>query len=168
MEGGQTNSVRRRSQPGSARYRRLVQRRLTTVVAVTAVFGTLLASTAEATAPKTPAQVVRAWSQALNAGNDTAAGALFAPKALAIQGAFIVRLNTQKSAVLWNSGLPCAGKIARLRVKGNVVVATFVLGHRKGHKCEAPGQLAAAQFTVVRGKITRWEQVAPDNPGPIA
>jgi hypothetical protein len=118
--------------------------------------------------PKTPAQVVRAWSRALNAGNDKAAGALFAPNALAIQGAFAVRLRTVKSAVLWNSGLPCAGEIVGLQVKGSVATATFRLGHRKGHSCDGPGQLVAARFTVVRGKITRWEQVTPELGGPVA
>ena len=110
---------------------------------------------------------MRAWSKALNESDDKAAGALFAPGAVTIQGTFAVRLNNARTATLWNSGLPCGGRIAKLTVKGNVVTATFVLGHRKGHKCDGPGQLAAARFTVVRGKITRWEQVAPDAPKPI-
>ena len=168
MEGGQTNCLDEGSQPASARYRPVVQRQLASVIALTAVIAAMSASTAAATAPKTPAQVVRAWSHALNTGNDKAAGALFARNALTVQGAFIFRLRTSKSAVLWNSGLPCSGEIVRLRVKGNVATATFVLGHRKGHKCGAPGQLAAAKFTVVRGKIIRWEQVAPEDTGPIA
>ncbi len=128
-----------------------------------------LAPTAQAAKPLTPSQVVRAWSRALNASDDRTAGSLFALRAIAIQGSFAVRLNTAKSAVIWNSGLPCSGRIVRLRVLSrNVVKATFVLGHRKGHRCDAPGQLAAAQFTVVRGKITRWEQVAPDINVPVA
>jgi hypothetical protein len=97
----------------------------------------------------------------LNAGDDKAAGALFAPGAVAIQGPFGYRLRTRKSAVLWNSSLPCAGEIVRLAAKGHVAVATFRLGHRPRHTCDGPGQLAAARFTVVRGRITRWEQVAP-------
>ena len=116
-----------------------------------------------AATPRTPFQVVRAWSKALNATDDRAAAALFAPRALVIQGSFVVRLNTAKSAVLWNSELPCAGQIVRLRfLEDNLVKATFVLGERKGHVCDGPGQLAAALFTIVRGKITRWQQVAPD------
>jgi hypothetical protein len=168
MEGGQTNSRREGSQSVSARYRPRVQRRAAVVIALTTMLAMVLAASAPATTPKTPAQVVRAWSKALDASDDKAAGALFAANALTIQGAFVVRLKTAKSAVLWNSGLPCAGEIVRLRVAGNVVKATFVLGHRKGHKCDAPGQLAAAKFTVVKGKITRWEQVAPDPTGPVA
>lgn len=168
MEGGQTNPVDPRSQPASARYRRAVQCRSTTVIAVAALAAAALAGAGAGAPPKTPAQVVRAWSHALNAGNDKAAGALFARNALAIQGAFVVRLKTAKSAVLWNSGLPCSGEIVHLRVKGNVVVATFVLGHRSGHTCDAPGGLAAAKFTIAHGKIARWEQVAPEAAGPVA
>jgi hypothetical protein len=145
-----------------------VQLRLTVLAAVAAALATAGASTAVGAPPKTPAQVVRAWSHALNAGDDRSAGALFAPNAIAIQGTFAVRLRTAKSAVLWNSGLPCAGEITRLQVKGNVATATFRLGPRKGHKCDGPGQLVAARFTVVRGRITRWEQVAPESSGPIA
>jgi hypothetical protein len=138
------------------------------VIALAAATLVIGVASGQAAKPRTPAQVVRAWSAALNAGNDRAAGALFARRALAIQGSFVVRLNTAKSAEIWNAGLPCAGHIVRVRVlRRNVVKATFVLAHRKGHRCDAPGQLAAAQFTVVGGKITRWQQVAPDVNVPV-
>ena len=145
-----------------------VQGRLIVVAAVVAALATTGAETAAGAPPKTPAQVVRAWSHALNAGDDKSAGALFARNAVTIQGSFVVRLRTAKSAALWNSSLPCAGEIIGIQVKGNVATATFRLGHRKGHMCDGPGELAAARFTVVRGKITRWEQVAPQPVGPIA
>jgi len=133
------------------------------VIAVAAATLAVSVAAGPAATPRTPFQVVRAWSKALNASNDRAAGALFARRALTIQGSVVVRLNTAKSAVLWNSELPCSGRIVRLRfLEDNLVKATFVLGERKGHHCDGPGQLAAAQFTVVNGKITRWEQVAPD------
>jgi hypothetical protein len=41
----------------------------------------------------------------------------------------------------------------------NAVVATFVLGERPKHQCDAPGQRAGAAFVIERGKITVWEQV---------
>lgn len=164
MEGGQTNPRRRRSQPASGRYRRVVQR-LVTVLVVAALIAAASTNAADATAPKTPAQIVRAWSRALNAGDDRAAGALFARGAIVIQGPFIVVLKTAKSAVVWNAGLPCSGDIIRMRVKSNIAVATFRLGQRPGHKCDGPGELAAAKFTIKRGKITRWEQVPPDSGG---
>jgi hypothetical protein len=129
------------------------------LVTLLAVGGAELA----AAAPRTPEQVARAWSAALNAADDQAAGALFAPNAVAVQGPYLYRLRTAKLAALWNSGLPCAGRIIKVRVHGKVATVTFVLGHRKGHTCDGPGQLAAAKFTVVNGKIVRWEQVAPES-----
>jgi hypothetical protein len=133
-------------------------RRAIVFAVVTVVVAAALGNAAAAP-PRAPADVVRAWSRALNAGNDKAAGALFAPNAVTIQGPYVIRLATPKLATLWNSGLPCAGQIVRLRVQGRVVTAVFKLGHRPGHTCDGPGELAAARFTVVRGKIVRWEQV---------
>jgi hypothetical protein len=152
----------------TTRYRRRVQRHLAAVVAAAGIALAVQAGTATAAAPKTPAEVARAWSKALNAGNDRAAGALFARNALAIQGSFIVQFATAKLAALWHSGLPCAGKIVKIEVKGNVATATFTLGHRKGHTCDGTGERAAARFTVVHGKITRWEQVPPEPVSPLA
>ena len=126
----------------------------------------LVAAPVAGAATRTPGQVVRAWSAALNASNDTAAGALFARNAVTVQGPVVVRLKTAKSAAAWNSGLPCSGTIVSIRVKGNVATATFRLGDRPGHACDGPGALAAARFTVVKGKIVRWEQVPPELPGP--
>jgi hypothetical protein len=135
--------------------------RRTVVVALVTLLAATAAGPALAAAPRTPAQVVRAWSAALNAGDDKAAGALFAPNAIAVQAPYAYRLPTTKVAALWNSGLPCSGRIIKLTVRGNVATATFELGARKGHKCDAPGTLAGAKFTVVKGKIVRWEQVPP-------
>jgi hypothetical protein len=133
------------------------------VLALVALLAAAAAGLAVAAAPRTPAQVARAWSADLNAGDDEAAGALFAANAVAVQGPYAYRLKTAKLATLWNAGLPCSGRIIKLRVRGKVVTATFVLGHRKGHVCDGPGELAAAKFTVVKGKIVRWEQVAPES-----
>ncbi len=135
---------------------------LTAIAIAGALAAATFLGTAGAARPKTPAQVVRAWSKALNTSNDRAAGALFARNAVTVQGPTVIRLPNLKVATLWNAGLPCAGRITKLRVKGNVATATFVLGERPGHRCDGLGQLAAAKFTVVRGKIVRWEQVAPE------
>ena len=162
MEGGQTNPRRGRSQPRRRDIVAVVQRRLAVTLAVAALLAPSPAIAGEASAPRTPAQVVRAWSRALNASDDKHAGALFALGAIVIQGPYVVVLKTTKSAVVWNSGLPCSGVILRIRVKGSVAVATFRLGQRPGHKCDGPGQLAAAKFTVRHGRIVRWEQVAPE------
>ena len=110
--------------------------------------------------PPSPAAVVRAWSAALNANDNAAAGRLFAPDARVVQGALDVRLMTSRLAAAFNASLPCAGKILRITVKGDAAVATFLLGHRPKHTCDGPGQKAAALFLVRGGKIVLWEQVA--------
>ena len=43
--------------------------------------------------------------------------------------------------------------------QGLAATATFVLGRRPKHRCDAPGAKAAAVFTVRNGKIVRWQQV---------
>jgi hypothetical protein len=109
--------------------------------------------------PASPAQVVRAWSHALNTNRNEAAARLFAPNAEIVQGPLDVRLTTHALAVGFNASLPCAGRIVRLTVKGEVATAVFVLGERPRHRCDAPGQKAAARFHVHNGKIVRWEQI---------
>jgi len=136
-----------------------------TAIAIAALAVAIFVGAASGARSKTPAQVVRAWSKALNASHDRAAGALFARNAITIQGPNVIQLPTLRIATLWNASLPCAGRIIKLRVKGNVATATFVLGERPGHRCDGPGELAAAKFTVVNGKIVRWEQVAPEPNG---
>ena len=118
--------------------------------------------------PKLLEAVVRAWSTALNAGDNEAAANLFAPGALVIQGDVVVQLAAHKDAVLFNSTLPCSGEIVELSVEGDVVTAIFVLGDRVGSKCDAPaGTRAAAQLGIANGKIVVWKQIpVPDHLGP--
>lgn len=120
-------------------------------VAVTAV-GT-------AHAAPSPAQVVRAWSRALNANDNERAARLFAPNARVVQPGVDVRLRTHALAVGFNDALPCAGRIVSISVHGDRATATFVLGTRPKHRCDGPGEKAAALFVVRQGKIVRWEQI---------
>jgi limonene-1,2-epoxide hydrolase len=122
------------------------------VVAVAAVSATSASAA-------TPAQVVRAWSSALNANDNERAARLFARGARIVQPGVDVRLATHAIAVGFNDALPCAGRIVGIVVKGNRATATFVLGHRPKHRCDAPGVKAAALFVVRNGKIVRWQQV---------
>jgi limonene-1,2-epoxide hydrolase len=123
-----------------------------------------LAAAGTAQAAATPAQVARAWSKALNANNNVAAANLFAHNARVIQPGLDVRLSSQALAVAFNESLPCAGRIIAMQVTGNRATATFVLGERPKHRCDAPGAKAAAVFTVRGGKIIRWQQVAVPAP----
>jgi limonene-1,2-epoxide hydrolase len=128
-----------------------------------------LAAAGTAQAAATPAQLVHAWSKALNANNNVAAAALFAHNARVIQPGVDVLLSSPALAVAFNASLPCAGRVVAVQVKGNRATATFVLGQRPKHRCDAPGAKAAAVFTVRNGKIVRWQQVpVPTQSGPTA
>jgi hypothetical protein len=105
-----------------------------------------------------PESVVRAWSNAINAGDNEKAASLFAPGAVVVQGTEIT-LATHDDAVQWNAGLPCAGHIESVDVDGEEATAIFVLGGRPGHFCTGPGQKAAAVFTVHDGKIVLWHEI---------
>ncbi len=108
---------------------------------------------------RSPESVVRSWSAAVDRGDDGAAADTFAADAVVVQGTLQLRLHTHAQAVTWNSGLPCAGKIVDLTTNGSEVRVTFVLGDRPGHRCDGPGQRAAAVFRVSKGKIVLWHQV---------
>jgi hypothetical protein len=112
--------------------------------------------------------VVRAWSEALNAGDNDAAAALFAPDAIVIQAGLALRLPDHAAAVSWNASLPCSGAISAIQVTDGFVVAVFVLGDRPTSTCDAaPGTLAAAAFLIENGKIAVWEQVpVPEDASP--
>jgi limonene-1,2-epoxide hydrolase len=114
---------------------------------------------------RSPADVVRAWSDAINANDNARAAALFARDAKVIQSGELV-LHSRADARRWNAALPCAGHVDSLRASGGRVTATFTLGERARHTCDAPGRQAAAVFEIRGGKIVLWHQIAvPAEPG---
>ena len=113
-----------------------------------------------------PESVVRAWSKALNAGDNQGAADLFAPGAQVVQGQVVLRLRTHADAVVWNAGLPCSGKIVALSTSGATVTATFLLGDRPTSACDGPGHRATAVFRIRSGKIVLWHQVPTATPPP--
>jgi limonene-1,2-epoxide hydrolase len=102
--------------------------------------------------------VVRAWSQALNQGDNETAAKLFAQGAEVIQGEMVLTLRTQQDALAWNAALPCSGRILEIHTKGQTATATFLLGDRPHNRCDGPGHRATAIFRVVKGKIVLWHQ----------
>jgi len=112
--------------------------------------------------------IVRAWSKYLNSGDNAAEARLFSLPAVMIQGPTEFRLRTRAQVAAWHALLPCSGRIVSITVQGRYATAVFRLGNRKTSKCDAPGTLAAAQFTIVRGKIAIWEQVPPPSAAPAA
>ena len=115
------------------------------------------------------AAVVRKWSAQLNAGDNRGAAHLFALPAMIIQRPYAWRFPSYADIALWHSTLPCAGHIVSIRVRADVATVVFRLADRLASKCDAPGQLAAARFTIVRGHIVQWEQIpVPSGSGPVA
>jgi SnoaL-like domain len=109
-------------------------------------------------------EVVRAWSEALNAGDNEAAAELFAAGAQIVQGGRTVRLETHEDAIAWNASLPCSGRIVELETDGDTVTATFVLDDRTTTACDAPGAQATAAFRIDDGKIVLWHQLEAEQP----
>ncbi len=127
-------------------------------LALAVIFGLVLAGCGSS--PPSPESVVRAWSQELNQGDNEAAAKLFAPGAEVVQSGTTLRLDTRAKAVAWNAALPCSGRIVSIKTSGNTTTATFVLGERRGHKCDGPGRRATAIFRVRQGKIVLWHQTS--------
>ncbi len=114
-----------------------------------------------------PEAVARAWSSALDRSDDDSAASLFAAGAQIVQNGELT-LRDHADAVTWNDGLPCGGRITSVRKQGKYeVLVVFDLIRRPGHRCDAPGEKAAALFRVVGGKIVLWHQTpAPATPPP--
>jgi hypothetical protein len=120
---------------------------------------------ATAQVPKTPLQrqmdaIVRTWSRRLNANDNAGIAKLFAVPATIIQGPYEYRFPRRALVAEWHSGLPCSGRIVRISFSRNTATAVFRLGNRGSTPCDAPGTLAAARFTIVKGLITVWQQIA--------
>jgi hypothetical protein len=113
-----------------------------------------------------PEEVVRSWSEALNADDNDGAADLFAGGAEVVQAGMSYRLSQHDDAVRWNAALPCNGKIVELEVDEDEVTAVFVLSDSNTTPCDAPGAKVTAIFTVRDGKIVRWEQPGAGAPAP--
>jgi hypothetical protein len=135
--------------------------RLAALVALALVLS-LVACGGNENEPAGAEEVVRAWSRALNTGNNGAAADLFALGALIEQPPLVFRVRTREDALVWNRGLPCSGKIVALTAKGDMVEATFLLGDRGTSPCDAPGGRATALFRVDAGKIILFRQLPSD------
>jgi hypothetical protein len=103
--------------------------------------------------------VVRAWSARLDAGDNTGLARLFRVPVLMTQGSYVFRLVTRDQVARWHSTLPCSGHVVSITVNGRIATAVFRLGNRTTSRCDAPGTLATARFTIVGGKIVAWQQI---------
>ena len=107
-------------------------------------------------------ELARAWSHALNAGDNRAAGALFAIGAQIEQSGFVLRVRMPEDAAAWTASLPCAGRIIAVEHDGDDAIATFLLSDRQTSRCDAPGGRARALFRVRDGKIVLFRQLPLD------
>ena len=114
---------------------------------------------------RSPEQVARAWSAALDRNDNDAAAALFAKGATVVQGAPL-QLPTHADALRWNAELPCGSRVDSVESRGDGrVIVVFTLEGRPQHHCDAPGGQAAVLFSVRDGKIVLWHQTpAPPPP----
>ena len=120
---------------------------------------------APTTDPRRMEAVVRAWSKALNAGDDAAAARLFALPATIVQGDRVDRYADYGALAAWHALLPCSGTIVSLRLEDDRALAVFELGDRAGSTCDAPaGTPAAAEFVFRDGLLVAWRRApVPDD-----
>jgi ketosteroid isomerase-like protein len=103
--------------------------------------------------------LVREWSKRLNANDNAGVARLFRVPATIVQGPYLYRLTSRDQIAQWHEGLPCAGRVLSIKVKRAFATAVFRLANRGSKPCDAPGELAAARFKIVDGKIVSWQQV---------
>jgi hypothetical protein len=114
-------------------------------------------------------RIVRAWSTALNSGDNAAAARLFGLPALIAQGSFIREFPSYAVLEQWHASLPCSGTIISVAFAGEFVVVVFELGDRPTSDCDAPGEPAAARFLIRDGRILAWQQIpVPEEPGDLS
>jgi SnoaL-like domain len=109
---------------------------------------------------RTPAQVVRAWSAAVNRGDDEAAAALFGSTVVFVAGDSRFVLRTEAQALAFHRAIGWCGPIVRLVQAGDEIVAQFSLASRPSGHCERGGrERGSVAFRVRDGKIVRFDQI---------
>jgi SnoaL-like domain len=110
--------------------------------------------------PKSPAEVVRAWSAAVNRGDDEAAAELFGPEVVFVAGDYQTVLRSDAEALAFNRAIGRCGPIVRLAAHGGEVVAQFSLASRPSGHCERGGrERGSVVFRVRNGKIVSFNQI---------
>jgi hypothetical protein len=107
----------------------------------------------------TPEAVIRAWSDALNAGEDERAAAFFADGARIVQGLRSFRLEDTEEALRFARSLPCGSEIVALESSGDRLEATIELTPRPGRRCDGPGTRTGLIVRVHEGRIVLWHEV---------
>jgi SnoaL-like domain len=109
---------------------------------------------------RTPTQVVRAWSAALNRGDEEAAAALFGSKVDFVAGDYQTVLRTRAQVLAFHREIGWCGPIVRLVAKGNEVEAQFSLASRPSRHCARGGrERGSVYFRIRNGKIVFFDQI---------
>jgi len=125
----------------------------------------------KATGPADPAQtrVIRAWSDALRAGDVAGASAVWAVPSKVQNGTPVLTLPDRAAVRLFNGSLPCGSiVIAAGGAAHDFTIAEVHLTQRKGASCDAkPGATARTAIRVRDGRIVEWYRLPddPDAPG---
>lgn len=125
-------------------------------------------------ADPTAVSVIRAWSDALRAGNVRTAAHYFALPSVMINGtdaggqALLITIETRAQAQAANSTLPCGARLISTDQRGRYVNALFRLTGRPGpggSDCGGgAGTTARTNFVIRHGQIVEWIR-APNDPG---
>ena len=108
-------------------------------------------------------RVIRAWNDAVNAGDYDRAADLFAPGAI-VQQIVETRLRTHADAVDFNSGLPCRADVTDVREEADgSTIAAFALREGPTGECREGGS-ARVRFVIRDGQIEEWRQLPPAAP----
>jgi hypothetical protein len=128
-------------------------------ICLTAAAIFVAALTAGCGGSQSPEHVVRAWSKAFNVGDNKAAADFFAADAKVIAGDSVRVLRNRDQAVAFNAGLPCSGRIVKLKTVDAEVTATFALADRATHQCRGVGERGSVFFRIREGKIVVFNQI---------
>ena len=110
---------------------------------------------------------MRAWSDAVNSGEDARAATLLARGAVVIEGASEQVLHTPADAERWSRTQPCGGLVRTLRTHRDIVTVTFLLGDRgTPGSCAAAGGTLTAEFQVLHKRIVFFRRLSSSPPRP--
>lgn len=121
--------------------------------------------------PAGDVQIIRAWADALRAGNIHAAARYFEIPSIFFDGEDpAIELRTVAQVEAANAALTCGARFISAREEDGYVDALFRLTNRPGPGgaggCgSGKGQTARTDFLIRHGRILEWLR-APDQPGP--
>ena len=114
--------------------------------------------------------VIKAWADALRAGNIQTAAGYFAIPSVAENGPILLHIHGAEEARRFNESLPCGAILIRAQSAGEFTTATFRLTERPGPGVCGPGAGTTAEtsFVIRDGKIAQWRRVGVGGGGETA